>query len=43
LVGQFDNEVLFPDIYARSGKWFHEERELFRRNISDETLEEKAQ
>jgi hypothetical protein len=42
LVGPFDNQVLFRDICTKSGKWFHAERELFRRNLGNETFQEKA-
>jgi hypothetical protein len=43
LVGPLDNQVLFPDIYTTSGKWFREEGELFRRCAADETLGQKAE
>ena len=39
----FDNQVLFPDIYTTSGKWFREEGELFRRGGAGETLVQKAE
>jgi hypothetical protein len=39
----FDNQVLFPDIYTTSGKWFREEGELLRRGAADETLGQKAE
>jgi hypothetical protein len=38
----FDNQVLFPDIYTTSGKWFRDGGELFRRGGADETLGQKA-
>jgi hypothetical protein len=38
LVGQFDNQGLFPDICTGSGKWFRGGGELFRRYIRVETL-----
>jgi len=42
LVGQFDNQGLFPDICTESEKWFHGGGELFRRDGGDETLGRKA-
>jgi hypothetical protein len=39
----FNNQVLFPDIYTASGKWFRDGGELFRRGGTDETLEQKAE
>jgi hypothetical protein len=42
LGGQFDNQMLFPDICAKSGKWFRGAGELFRRGGRDETLGQKA-
>jgi hypothetical protein len=42
-VGLFDNQVLFPYICARSGKWFRDGGELFRRGGTDETLGQKAE
>jgi hypothetical protein len=43
LVGPFDNQVLFPDIYTTSGKWFRDGGELFRRGGAGETLGQKAE
>jgi hypothetical protein len=42
LVGQFDNQGLFPDICTESGKWFRGGGELFRRYIRNETLGQKV-
>jgi hypothetical protein len=42
LVGQLDNQGLFPDICTQSGKWFHERGELFLRRSCEETLGQKA-
>jgi hypothetical protein len=35
------NNPLFPDVYAKSGKWFRRAAELFRRSWSDETIGRK--
>jgi hypothetical protein len=43
LVGPFDNQVLFPDICTKSGKWFRDGGESFRRGGADETLRQKAE
>jgi hypothetical protein len=42
-LGPFDNQVLFPDICTKSGKWFRDGGELFRRGGTDETLGQKAE
>jgi hypothetical protein len=43
LVGQLDNQGLFPDICTESGKWFRGSGELFRRGGRDDTMTQKAQ
>jgi len=35
------NHPLFPDVYAKSGKWFRRPAELFRRSPADETIGKK--
>ena len=40
---QSDSQPLFPDICAKSTKWFHQGGELFRRTGRDETLALKLQ
>jgi hypothetical protein len=43
LVGPFNNQVLFPDICTKSGKWFRDRGELFRRGGAGETLLQKVE
>jgi len=43
LVAPLDNQVLFPDICTKSGKWFRDGGELFRRGGAGETLGQKAE
>jgi hypothetical protein len=38
-----DNHPLFPDVCAKSGKWFRHQGELFRRWLGDETILRKIQ
>jgi hypothetical protein len=38
LVGQIDSQRKFQDVCAKSGKWFLEQGELFRRGGCDETI-----
>jgi hypothetical protein len=40
-VGKIDSQREFQDVCAKSGKWFLEARELFRRGGRDETIERK--
>jgi len=42
-LGSLNNQMLFPDICTKSGKWFREAGELFRRRGCDETLRQKPQ
>jgi hypothetical protein len=36
-----DNQPVFPDVYAKSRKWFHRVAGLFRRPRPDETIFQK--
>jgi hypothetical protein len=38
---QSDIQRLFPDICAKSGKWFHRQGELFRRPVETKHWREK--
>jgi hypothetical protein len=40
-VGQIVSQREFQDVCAKSGKWFLEPGELFRRGARDETIERK--
>jgi hypothetical protein len=40
-VGQIVSQREFQDVCAKSGKWFLEAAELFRRGERDETIEQK--
>jgi hypothetical protein len=41
LVGQIVSQHKFQDVCAKSGKWFREAKELFRRATCDETFGHK--
>jgi hypothetical protein len=38
---EIDSQRRFQDVCAKSGKWFLEAGELFRRGAGDETIEQK--
>jgi hypothetical protein len=42
-VAGIDSQPVFPDVCAKSRKWFHRRRELFRRRQLDETIRRKSQ
>jgi hypothetical protein len=39
---RIDNHPVFPDVCAKSGKWFRRAGELFRRYHDDETILRKV-
>jgi hypothetical protein len=39
---QIGNHPLFPDVCAKSGKWFRRAGQLFRRSPADETIGRKV-
>jgi hypothetical protein len=43
VVPGLDNHPLFPDVCAKSGKWFRRAAELFRGPRPDETVVKKVQ
>jgi hypothetical protein len=42
LLLRVDNHPLFPDVCAKSGKWFRRTAELFRGPTPDETVVKKS-
>jgi hypothetical protein len=40
---QLDNQTLFPDVCAKSEKWFRGTGDLFRGDMPDETIAKKDQ